>query len=127
MMPTGLSQIRTVLGSVSSGLRNALTGGQGKLQAINPNSTVIPSDARETLEARRYACVWSVIVDRSGKGSGFLIADDLVMTKHHVVFDKDANKFFEPSRIKCRFNFFTDDQYENDEHDWIALPRDEKE
>jgi hypothetical protein len=112
---------------LSSGLRNALTGGQGNLQAINPSSRLIPSDARETLEARRYACVCSVIVDRSGKGSGFLVADDLVMTNHHVVFDKDTGKFVAPGRIKCRFNFFTDDQYEDDEHDWIALPQNEKE
>jgi V8-like Glu-specific endopeptidase len=102
-------------------------GEQGNLQAINPNSSLIASDTRETLEARRYACVCSVIVDRSGKGSGFLIADDLVMTSYHVVFDTNANKFFEPSRIKCRFNFFTNDKYQNDEDEWIALPQDENE
>ncbi|MET0674619.1 MAG: trypsin-like peptidase domain-containing protein, partial [Bradyrhizobium sp.] len=100
---------------------------QGGLQSINTRNKLVASDARETLEARRYACACSITLDGSGHGSGFLIADDLVMTNHHVVFDADAGKFFEPSRIKCRFNFFSDGHYENDEHEWIALPQDEKE
>src|SRR4030081_1901342 len=118
MMPFGFSQIRRTLGFASSGPRNALTGEQGNLQAINSNSALDSALEREMRETRRYACVCSVIVDGSGKGSGFLIANDLVMTNYHVVFDNDANKFFEPDRVKCRFNFFSDDQFGNDEHDW---------
>lgn len=125
-MINGLSRLRSMLGSVPM-RRNVRTVKRGRLQAISPNSDLVSADARETLEARRYACVCSVIVDRAGRGSGFLIAEDLVMTNYHVVFDEEANGFFEPSRIKIRFNFFTDDQYENDEHDWVALPEDANE
>lgn len=125
-MTKGFALIRKVLNSVSV-FRKAPTDGEGVLQAINPKSEVAAARIRETSEARRYACVCSIIVDRSGRGSGFLIADDLVMTNHHVVFDRSNNKFFEPRRIKVRFNFFSDGQYENDEHDWISLPEEEKE
>jgi hypothetical protein len=127
MMPTRLAQLGTMLGSVSSAFRNVVPGGGGNLQAIDRDSNWIKPDTREALEARRYACICSIIVDRLGRGSGFLIANDLVMTNYHVVFDRGANQLFEPSRIKCRFNFFADDQYEDNEHDWISLPQNKDE
>ncbi|WP_315830809.1 trypsin-like serine peptidase [Bradyrhizobium prioriisuperbiae] len=125
-MPLGLSQLLAPLRSAWSGQQSAPKDKQNNLQALNPKSRFVAASERETLEARRFACVCSIVVGSSGRGSGFLIAEDLVMTNYHVVSDKDG-KLFAPSLIKCRFNFFTDGQYEDDEHNWIALPQSEKE
>lgn len=98
----------------------------GNLQAIDDDSELIPALARETLEARRFGCVCSVVIDRQGRGSGFLVGNDLVMTCYHVLLDR-TGKMVPPSQIKCRFNFFSDDQYDDDEHEWIGLSSDPSE
>jgi hypothetical protein len=122
-MFAAVSQFRATVGAV---VRTALSR-RGNLQAIDQSSPITGASWLESREARRFACLCSIIVDRSGRGSGFLIADDLVMTNYHVIFDKENGEVFDPSRIKCRLNFFEDGQFEDDEHDWIALPGDRRE
>ena len=102
------------------GLLKSVTGGH--LQAVDQNSRIESVAEADARELRMRACVCSIVVAGEGRGTGFLIGEDLVITNHHVVSDKEGRRF-DPSDMKCRFGFFDEGEYEDGRHRWIDLPR----
>jgi hypothetical protein len=82
-----------------------------------------PGWDQQVLEARRYACACSVVVDGRGNGTGFLVGKDLVITNYHVVVD-DVGNLRHPSLIQCRFGFYEAGEYNDGRQNWVPLASD---
>ena len=97
---------------------NGGAGGRNALQAVDARFKLVSSASLAGLRERSLACVCSIVVDGDGRGTGFLIGDDIVLTCHHVVTD-NAGALIDPNKIRCRFAFFEDNP--DDPANWIGL------
>ncbi len=71
---------------------------------VSSNTTMVDSRLwREKLAAAEWT-VCRVDIDRKGKGTGFLIGPDAVLTNHHVV-DALVEGDIKPSQVSCLFDY----------------------
>jgi hypothetical protein len=98
------------------------TPADSALQAVG-SGKIVDGRQRRALEARRLACACSIVVDGSGKGTGFLVGKDLVMTNYHVVMDGER-KLRNPATIRCRFGFYEADEFADGRYSWADLHSD---
>jgi hypothetical protein len=99
--------------------RKADDNDESALQSVGIGPILL-AHSRALVEARRSACACSVVVNDEGKGTGFLIAKDLVITNYHVVLDLSGNPH-PPASIRCRFGYFESGEYSDGRAGWVDL------